>query len=397
MTEIPYQRVGDGIGYRFPSPANDGVHLVIFATHIRIEAGMPKAHIELGISKQDRIAADDLKLLASEERLRLANKAALALWGSGRTDKKAIALDAELMNFCLGLWKFNVGSQSGSWVEGDAEPSAPNWAVPGMILVDSTSINFGNAGAGKSTLYRIVAQSLCYDIAVVIPIQQAADVIWVNAEESPDEHRRQIGNVNAALGLERTAPLYTVDARGMPMADVAPRIERAIAATGAKHVFIDSLSRLAQGLSLNENATATLLVDSVAGMGASMNWIGHTGQENENRLSGSKHFTNAARLMVRVQARQSIGGVSPDLRRGVRVSVMKGNGIATGDELYFTTEYHRDYGLVRVERADAGEWPPLRCDMRVGNGQCRRLTWDGIFRGGVIRCGRHRDDDVDGG
>src|SRR5690606_34595421 len=123
------------------------------------------------------------------------------------------------------------------------------------------------------------------------------------------------------LGLDRTSALYTIHARGMHIEDLAQRLERAIRENGFQHLFVDSLSRLSKGLSLNENQTATLLMDSLGGLGPSVNWIGHTGQENTHRLAGSKHFTNAARLMVRVQGRQSLSGTSPELVRGIRAVV----------------------------------------------------------------------------
>lgn len=330
----------------------------------------------------------------------MAGKAHERLNGSKGVYPKS-TLEEDLFLFCDGLWEAWVSSSRNSdWVMGDEEPSAPLWCIPGLVLKGSTAIHFGDAGSGKSTLERLLAQSLQYEITSLFPTIRQGGVVWVNAEEPPDEHSRQFGNVNAALGLERIAPIYTVDARGMAIQDTADRVKAAVEKTQASHIFVDSLSRLAQGASMNENQTATLLVDSLAGLPCSVQWIGHTGQENRHRLSGSKHFENAARLMVRVQGRISTYGVSPELKRGLRLQVTKGNGTAPVPPQFFTLEYHRDFGLKSIVRSSEDEWPVLHCEARFESRgkerECRRPTWDGAIPGVGIRCDRHRDEEDSG-
>ena len=306
--------------------------------------------------------------------------------------------ETDMMLWSRALYPRFIGASSGSYEAGDENPSSPPWAVPGLVLRGLTSIWFGDAKAGKSTLQRLTATSLEHGINGVIPVREAEGAIWVNAEEDRAEHTRQLGNANAAVGLPRNAQLYTIHARGMQIQDLAQRLDRAVMETGAKHIFIDSLSRLAQGMSLNENQTATLLVDSIGGLDCSANWIGHTGQDNTHRLSGSKHFTNAARLMLRVQSRQSVYGASPELKRGVRASVTDANGAAPTEPMYWTFEYHRDYGLLKARLTDADEWPTLLCGAMVGETkqrECGRRTWDGVLRNGQIRCPRHRGEEDD--
>lgn len=303
----------------------------------------------------------------------------------------------ELMQWSRTAWNAWIGPSSGSELAGDEDPSAPPWAVPGLIMAGSTCIWAGDAGSGKSTLARLTAQSLRYDVSNVIPIRLAEFPIWVNAEESPEEHTRQLGNVNRSLGLPSKAAMFTLHAHGMRIEDLATRLEKAVRETGARHIFIDSLSRLAQGSSLNDNNTATLLVDSVAGFGCSVNWLGHTGWENRQRLAGSRHFENAARVMVLVQSRQSIGGVSADLSRGLRTRVTKANGALVTDASYWSLEYHRQHGLIAAGKSDENEWPMLHCGFVPGEGknQCSRLTWDGVQGDGQIRCSRHRDEEFE--
>lgn len=396
MTSEPmgYERTSKGtqkgVAWRFPSPSGDG-ELMLFATDIRKDRDQAKAYIRIGLPGDAAKAADDLKLRDDGERSALANRGAEQLWGVRYSDPKAAVLRERMLRFCDDLLDFWVGSGSGEWVDGDSSPSAPLWAVPGLILDGATGIHFGRAGGNKSTMQRLVAVSLQWGITDLFNIKAQADVIWVNAEEPPEEHRRQLGNVNAALKIDRTAPLYTIDARGLAITEIAPRLEKAILHTGARHVFIDSLSRLAQGMNLNENTTATLLIDSVSGLGPSMNFIGHTGQENQHRLSGSKHFENAARLMVRVQSRPDLQDQS---RRGVRIHVSKANGAHETEDQYFTLAYHPQYGLTGAERAEEREYPPLTCGFEWADGKfCKRTTWDGINPRGIPRCSRHFDDD----
>jgi hypothetical protein len=305
----------------------------------------------------------------------------------------ASTIENDLMMFTDRLWEVFISSaRSSGWVMGDAEPSAPRWAVPGMILHGSPGIHFGDAKSGKSTIDRVLAQCLQYGLYALFPTLEQGNVVWVNAEEPPLEHSRQFGNVNAALGLGRVEPVYTVDARGLTGPDAAQRTLAAVEKTDAKHVFVDSLSRLAAGANLNENATATLLMDSLAGAPASVTWIGHTGQENRHRLTGSKQFLNAARVMVRVQGRISNRHISPELRRGLRVLMTDANGAAPIPAQYWTLEYHRDYGLKSIERSEEAEWPLLHCDVE----KCRKWTWDGVSAG-RIRCAQHEhEEDSDG-
>lgn len=297
----------------------------------------------------------------------------------------------EFMLWSRALWNAYIGPTSGKDVEGDDEPSAPPWAVPGLVMAGATCIWAGDAGANKSTLMRLTCQSLTHGVYDVIPIRDQERSIWVNAEEPDVEHTRQLGNVNAALGLPRRTPMFTIQARGMRIDDLAYRLEKAVRETGAQHVFIDSLSRLSRGMSLNDNDTATMLVDSVSGLGTSVNWIGHTGWENRTRLAGSRHFENAARVMVLVQSRVSIGGVSPELTRGVRTTVTKANGAIVTDSMYWTLGYHRQHGLLSARMAPETEWPALRCAAVVGETFCNRRTWDGVYSIG-IRCARHRGE-----
>jgi len=336
------------------------------------------------------------------------HKFANALYGTRQTPGKLPAtikaafpievFEHELMLWSRALWPRYIGATAGRYTYGHAEPSAPRWAIPGLILDGQTSIWAGDRGANKSTLMRLVCQSLEHGCSRLFhQAGKAVPCIWVNAEEDPDEHDRQMGNVNASLGLERTARTFTIHARGMTAVDLAQRVERAVMETGAKHIFVDSVSRLAQGMSLNNNETATLLVDSIGGLGPSVNWIGHTGHENAYRLSGSKHFENAARLMVLVQSRISFRSVSPELMRGVRTRYYKANGAAPTDPQHFTFEYHREFGLMTAERAEASDWPALYCDFIPAEGknprECRRKTWDGVMPSGSIRCPRHRGED----
>lgn len=306
--------------------------------------------------------------------------------------------EQEFMSWSRTVWSASIGATAGAMEQGDEKPSAPPWAVPGLIMEGSTNIWAGDAGANKSTLMRLTCQSLNYGVRGVIPVRGMERSIWVNAEESPAEHTRQLGNVNAALGIDRRSQMFTLHARGMRIQDIALRLEKAVREQEAKHIFVDSLSRLAGGGDLNTNATANLLVDSVTGLGCSVNWIGHTGHEHKDRLAGSKHFENAARVMVLIQSRISIGGFSPELSRGVRAKVYKANGAALVDPMYWSLEYHPQHGLRSAQMSDEGTWPTLTCgavweDARGASHSCRRKTWVGVLPTGEVRCSRHQPEE----
>ncbi len=358
-----------------------------------------RATVSIGINTT-LLDKDTITIGNAEARNKLANAALKTR--SAQPVKTALEdadLQHELLMFTDGLWaEWVKKSRIHGEEHGDASPSAPLWAVPGLILEGATGIGFGNAKSGKSTFMRVLAQSIRYGIADIVPVRRQSPVVWVNAEEPPSEHRRQFGNVNAALGIERTAGVYTVDARGLGFKDVSDRVKAAVDQTGAGFVFVDSLSRLAQGENLNDNATATLLMDSLSGLPAAVTWIGHTGQENQHRLAGSRHFLNAARVMFRVQGRISRVGMNPELTRGLRVSVTDANGAAPVAPSYWTLRYHRDYGLASIVPADEDEWPTLHCtaeyETRGETRECGRKTWDGVLPNGSVRCPMHRDEEV---
>lgn len=378
--------------------------LKLRARQITLKGGLVNALVAM-IVDTTPVYSDWLSVDKASERHSFANalfgtkytKGLLGPEVTGQYDQQTFEMD--LMLWSRALWPCFIGASSGKYEEGDESPTSPRWSVPGLVLDGQTSIWYGDAKAGKSTLMRLAAMGLEYGKADVIPVRAKEPVGWVNAEEDPAEHTRQLGNVNAALGLPRNSKLYTIHARGMHIDDLAQRLERAVRENGMRHIFVDSLSRLARGANLNENATATSLMDALSGLGPSVNWIGHTGQENTHRLSGSKHFTNAARLMVRVQSRMSFGGVSPELKRGVRASVVDANGAAPVPPQFWTYEYHRDFGLMKASRSDSEAWPVLLCNAWTGEVQrreCGRKTWDGVLPNGGIRCPRHRGEDDEG-
>lgn len=311
--------------------------------------------------------------------------------------------EQEFMVWSRTAWNAYIGASSGEHIKGAEGRSAPPWAIPGLVMEGSTGIWAGDAGANKSTMMRLACQSLTYGIRKALDVRGEEPGIWVNAEESPEEHARQLGNVNEALGIKRIREMFTIHARGMGVTDLATRLEKAVRENGAKHVFIDSLSRLAQGMSLNDNNTATLLVDSIAGAapGCSVNWIGHTGWGNRDRLAGSRHFENAARVMVLVQSRIKTDANDNDPHRGVRTRVTKANGAGPDvfTHRYWQLDYDAETGIKSASRSTDYEWPTLYCDFPVGEAgnerACGRATWDGVMPDRSIRCYRHRGEDAE--
>jgi hypothetical protein len=393
MNNPEYTRLEDGrVAYQFDTDDENVPSLIFVASDIRVGQSSPKAYVKIGIPDDNEKAISTVHLDDDKAYSALSNRAALSLWKAKPADPRAIALREHMMRFCDGLYEFHLGSDNGEDVAGDENPSAPPWAVPGLVLKGSTTIAAGGAGSGKSTLFRMAAQSLRYGKTSVIPIKEEAMVIWVNGEEHPDEHTRQMGNINGALGLARTTDIYTVDARGMVMGDLAPRVRAAQRETGAEYIFIDSLSRLAGGEGLNKDSTANSMMDAFGDIPSSINWIAHTGHENILRMAGSKHFENAARVMTTIQSRITDDPQMhhPELRRGVRAKLYKGNGTAPVPPMHWTLEYHAQYGLVAASLSDADEWPTLRCDYSSGEPpkNCNRRTWEGVYRYGV-RCSRH--------
>ena len=402
---ITYERLPTGeIVSRFPMTDANGAEreLMFLASGLRDEKTGLHATITVGLAGEQAVDASNINIEKSPQRNPLANSLAAHLGFATRgTAVEAASIQRGLMQFCVGtpgqgggLWEYHSSLNAGYDAAGDAEPSRLNWAVPALVINGATGIHFGAAEAGKSTLERLLFQSLNSGSRELFRIHEPEPVVWINAEEPPEEVTRQLGNVNAILKLARTESMRTVDARGMTIEQVRPLARAAVEEVGARHICVDSLSRLARGMSLNDNATATLLTDSLADLGCSVTFIGHTGREDQTHVTGSKHFDNAGRIMTRIQGRISQGGVSPELTRGLRVQVTKVNGAAPFVEpMHFTFEYHRDFGIVEARRAEPEEWPMMNCEAWTGQRECGRRTWDGLTKSGAVRCPQHQQEE----
>jgi hypothetical protein len=392
---MEYKRLENG-GLEVALKAGEG-EVVFRAETIRNAPSGVHANISIG-TRGIPLSVDEFNVTREKDRTAALNKFLKRL--EGKFSKKAVAalnevypqvdFEMDFMVFCSGLWEAHIGEDSGEDVAGDENPSAPPWAIPGLVLDGSMGIWAGDRGANKSTLGRLACQSLRYGVEDVIPIVRKGMAIWVNAEEPEVEHKRQLGNINGALGLPRETDMYTVDARGMGIADLTPRVRDAVAKTGAVHVFIDSISRLAGGNDMNSNSTATMLMDAFGDMPASVTWLAHTGHDHKERMAGSRHFENAARLMVLVSSRISNPSEMrhPELRRGVRAKVYKANGTVPTEPMFWTLGYDARYGLTGSDLSSKDEWGLLPCDFDLERGPCGRLTWEGVTREGV-RCSRH--------
>src|SRR6185295_8453762 len=114
---------------------------------------------------------------------------------------------------------------------------------------------FGREGGGKTNSALIMAVST--DAGVPGPFGTPArpcKVLFVNLERSAESVRSRLARVNRLLGLPADRRLLMLHARGRPLRDVLPQIQRSVSDRGVGVVFLDSISRSGAG-SLVEDET----------------------------------------------------------------------------------------------------------------------------------------------
>lgn len=297
-----------------------------------------------------------------EERVRLTNSA----WSSlGEVTRRAYVkqdLKHDLDIFCLGLWDASLTLGSPQLMEGDAQPSRAQFLLEPYIIEGAGTILFGPPERGKSLTAMLMAVSMDEGLSDIWPVIQGT-ALYVNTERSAASMSRRLGQVNEALGLTRRRPLLFLNARGVPFPALIDRVGDAVQRQGVMCVFWDSISRAGVG-PLIEDRTANTITDGLNGLGCAWVAIGHSPRADDTRVYGSIHFDAGADVTVQQLAEKGTGH-----RMGIGLQLTKRNDIPDYPMQVLTYEFHPDWGLERVRKARAHEWPGIEGDERVPLGE----------------------------
>jgi len=312
-------------------------------------------HARVGIAlNSTELAWTNFNVERDEDRTRLANSAYKRL--NGVADYiSATELKGYLDNFCSRLWGATLDATMPEDLEGAEHPQPVEFLLEPFIVAGGGTILFGPPGRGKSWTLLLMAISMDSGINVLWPVTQTP-VLFINLERSKSSIQQRIGRVNQALGLPRTRPLLTINARGKSLSDVIDSARQAVKAHGIRCVFLDSISRAGFG-DLNENRPVNAIIDALNGLSESWLGLAHTPRADDTHAYGSVHFDAGADVMVQLTSQQDEYLGAP---LGIGLQVTKQNDFAKAMgrlrviALDFDTE-----GLTSVRVSDKVEFPEI--------------------------------------
>lgn len=337
--------------------AIDNGHAIGFRAE-QIRGERTGTHARVTLTCNDAILAwSNFNIERDEDRLRLANSAFKHLNGlSGAYP--ATNLKADLDQFCAGLWDAHVANTMPAPMSGSPVSVPPRFLLYPFVLQEGGTIIFAPPGRGKS--YTLMLMAVCMDAGLEKlwhPVKET-QVLFVNLERGPRSVADRLGNINQALGLSRTRPLHTLNARGKSLADVASSAERYIDKHQIGCVFVDSISRAGAG-DLNANENVNRIVDMLNRMCPAWVGLAHTPRSDESHLYGSVHFEAGADVVVRLLSEQDEDGPL-----GIGLDITKQNDVGRVPMWTAALEFN-DSGLALVRRARPGEFTEIEAGKKM--------------------------------
>jgi len=336
---------------RVPLPSRNLV--VLTGESVRKEKTGVHARVGIALNSTE-IAWTSFNVERDEDRLRLANSAYKRL--NGVSDEiTALELKGYLDTFCARLWPATLDATMPEDLHGAEYPLPVEFLLEPFIVGGGGTILFGPPGRGKSWTLLLMAISMDAGVDVLWPVTQCP-VLFINLERSRSSIQQRIGRVNQALGLPRTRPLLTINARGKSLSDVIDSARQAVRAHGVRCVFLDSISRAGFG-DLNENRPVNAIIDALNGLSESWLGLAHTPRADATHAYGSVHFDAGADVMVQLTSQQDAHSGAP---LGIGLQVTKQNDFAKAmGRLQIVALDFDEEGLTHVRRSDEGEFPEI--------------------------------------
>jgi len=262
------------------------------------------------------LEVDDIAIDRREDRNRLANAALVAAEGLElgplpeelRKNQASLhSLFREVLDVAWAAW---AEVHAAEMVGGSEFDTPPDWLVPNYLLRESGTIMFSGPGNGKSTFGLLMAQSMQHadDVTTNLFNATKANVLYLNLERSKQSMMDRLARVNTVLGLERTAQLPMINAKGKSLTAVYDIAMSAVEAMKIDVVMLDSLSRAGAG-SMVKDDDANAIMDM---LNAFPGWlaIAHTPHHDQMKVFGSQMLTAAADMEVALLSREFRAGVT---------------------------------------------------------------------------------------
>jgi hypothetical protein len=383
-TLSPYGREGRDIVAR---RLVDTEHAILFRAFGRDIKRQPTGiHAKVSIEIDGvRLAWGTFNVDKDEERVRLRNSAYAHLNGLSTVYSKEF-LKHDLDLFCEGLWEEHNLQFEAESMAGSEQPSAPAFLLDPFILRGGGTIVFAPPGRGKSYVLMLMAVSVDAGLSSLWWTEQTP-VLFINLERDRELVKNRLSNVNAVLGLPRTRPLLTINARGRSLFDVIAAADRAIERYGAGLVLLDSISRAGYG-DLNANEKVNGIIDGLNSICRSWLALAHTPRGDETHLYGGIHFEAGADVIVRLNSQQDDDGPL-----GVGLEITKQNDLGKRAAWIRALEFD-ETGLQRVRVARDNEFPDVEQGREMSGKQRLRQhiadlgVDDATHAAGVLRLDR---------
>lgn len=258
----------------------------------------------------------------------------------------------DLMLFQRGLWQYQMGALEPVRRGGATERRRPEFVLHPFVMKSAGTILFAPPGMGKSWVGYIMAITVDAGISRFWDVEQRPALL-VNLERSAESVDTRIGDVNAALGLERERSLLRLDRRGAAYADVAEAVERVVKREGVGFVVVDSLSRMGLGKMIDDDV-ANRGMDMLNSLGCAWVVLAHTPRADATHTYGSQMFDAAADVTVQLLTDDTIEG-----KLGLGLKLMKRNDLPPQKEPAQLALEFDELGLVGIRRGAAHEFAAL--------------------------------------
>ena len=184
----------------------------------------------------------------------------------------------------------------------EAPAIAEAYLILGFLLGDGPSILFGQGGSAKTYLALLMA--ICLSLGVPFlgrPTKQVA-VLYVDYESSAYRLRQRVERILAGIGMTDSLPaLFYWPAKGIPLAELRPAIERKIARENIGAIFVDS-AVLAAGADPERSETAARYFNTLGRIGLPSMSVAHvTKQDDDKYPFGSIFYHNSSRITWNVK------------------------------------------------------------------------------------------------
>lgn len=332
-------------------------HVLTFrAESVRQERTGVHALVRIG-ANGSVLAWSNFNVERDEDRVRLANSAYTHLNGLKNVYAKEL-LKNDLDQFCSGLWDAQIAHLAPVMMEGTLKAAMPAFLLYPFVLAQGGTIIFAPPGRGKSYTLMMMAVVVDAGLQTVWQPVKHCRVLFINLERSQGSVADRLGNINGALGLVRSRPIATINARGKSLLNVAAAAERYIGDEGIELVVVDSISRAGAG-TLNADDNVNRVCDTLNGLGPAWVGLAHTPRADESHLYGSVMFEAAADVVVQLLSQQDEDGPL-----GVGLQITKQNDIGRTPMWTMALEFC-ETGLSRVRNAKVGEFPDIEAARKM--------------------------------